>query len=542
MKHKISNNMMRLATIKHRYQSDARLRALRDGDVPAPLLMVVVPLFLLIASTPLFVSRFPPLGDYPNHLARIYILAEYAKIPQFHTVYDINWNIVPDLAMDILVPPIAGVVGIEAAGRVFIFAIFLVTVAGALLVNKALYGRVSIGALFVFCILYNGILDWGLMNYLFGIGVSMIGFGIYVMYRQKGELFRIIVSSLMSIVIFLCHLYAFAIYGILVIFYELSNSFENKTYKRLRHLLSDLTLAGIQAVVPVTILFFFSSTIHSVRDISEGGVETFDYGNMRRRLEGLSYMFGNYNTGIDLICYISIAVLVGYLLGRRGISMSRPALAALVFLCALYPVMPAVIFGVSSADRRLIVAIALVAVSAVRVSTRSWRELAAVGTVLVWVFALQVAIAGRSWMAYEGRLANYLTAFEQVEKGSNVALAIDPDASWFPINVRHVASLVVLQRQAFAPNIFATRGHQSITLTEKYQRIARAAPRSELYNRLLAISEDGSREELDSTVKGSLAPFEYLLVIHESQTAPRLARLGLQRIAFASDFDLYHLR
>jgi hypothetical protein len=79
-------------------------------------------------------------------------------------------------------------------------------------------------------------------------------------------------------------------------------------------------------------------------------------------------------------------------------------------------------------------------------------------------------------------------------------------------------------------------------LTEKYQRIADAVPRSEVYNQLMAISEDGSRAELDHMIEGSLAPFEYLLVIHESSTAPRLARLGLQRIASASDFDLYRLR
>ena len=86
--------------------------------------------------------------------------------------------------MDILVPSLATIFGIETSGLIFTFLIFVVTVCGALLVNKALYGRVSIGALFVFCILYNGIFAWGFMNYLFGLGMAMLAFGMYLLFQQ----------------------------------------------------------------------------------------------------------------------------------------------------------------------------------------------------------------------------------------------------------------------------------------------------------------------------------------------------------------------
>ena len=72
--------------------------------------------------------------------------------------------------------------------------------------------------------------------------------------------------------------------------------------------------------------------------------------------------------------------------------------------------------------------------------------------------------------------------------------------------------------------------------------MAEAAPWNEIYERLLTIYEARNRKELDALVKGSLADFQYLLVIHESPTTPSLADLGLDRIAYASDFDLYRLR
>jgi uncharacterized membrane protein len=87
-------------------------------------------------------------------------------------------------------------------------------------------------------------------------------------------------------------------------------------------------------------------------------------------------MFGNYNQGIDLISYVSIAVFIGFMLGRRRIMIARPMLAALVFLCAVFVIIPAVVFTSSSADRRLIAAIALVAVSSLHLSVRAVDRIA----------------------------------------------------------------------------------------------------------------------------------------------------------------------
>jgi hypothetical protein len=500
------------------------------------ILILVVPLLLGVAAIPLFVTRFPPLADYPGHLAITYILENYNQVPSFQATYTLEHGIYPNLAMDILVPSLAGMLGIEKSGLIFIFLIFVVTVCGALLVNKALYGRVSIGALFVFCILYNGIFAWGFMNYLFGLGMAMLAFGMYLLFQEHRTVFRIIVSSLLSMIVFICHLYAFAIYGILVIFYEIIKFLEMRSDRSVGKLFRNLSIAGAQAILPIVVFIYFSpmSSAHVVNQIQ--------FGNFKRKLEALSFMFGNYNQGIDLICYVSIAVFIGFMLGRRRITIARPMLAALVFLCGVFVIMPAVVFSSSSADRRLIVAIALVAVSSLNLSVRSWRELLAAAATIGSVYLLQIGIAEHSWAAYEPRLRSYLAAFQSVKEGSNVAVAVDPNASWFPINVRGVASLLVLQRNAFPSQQFLWRGQNPVALSEKSERMAKAAPWDELYERLLAIYEARNRKELDQMVKGPLAEFHYLLVIHESPITASLADLGLDRIAYASDFDLYRLR
>ena len=100
----------------------------------------------------------------------------------------------------------------------------------------------------------------------------------------------------------------------------------------------------------------------------------------------------------------------------------------------------------------------------------------------------------------------------------------------------------MLQRNAFPSQQFLWRGQNPVALNDKSERIAKAAPWDELYDRLLAVYEARSRKELDEMLKGPLAEFHYLLVIHKSSMTASLADLGLDRIAHASDFDLYRLR
>jgi hypothetical protein len=111
----------------------ARFRQLREGTISLGILIFVVPLLLGVAAIPLFVTCFPPLADYPGHFAITYILENYNLVPSFQATYTLEHGIYPNLAMDILVPSLAGMLGIEKSGLIFIFLIFVVTVCGRLI-------------------------------------------------------------------------------------------------------------------------------------------------------------------------------------------------------------------------------------------------------------------------------------------------------------------------------------------------------------------------------------------------------------------------
>src|SRR5487761_1576204 len=65
--------------------------------------------FLLAAAmlSPLAWTSVPALVDYPNHLARMWILVHCARIPALARNYVVHWRVLPDMAMDFVVPALA---------------------------------------------------------------------------------------------------------------------------------------------------------------------------------------------------------------------------------------------------------------------------------------------------------------------------------------------------------------------------------------------------------------------------------------------------
>ena len=105
---------------------------------------------------PLIYTLVPPLQDYPNHLARMFALASLPGNETLGRFYQVEWAAIPNLIMDLVVPPLVPVFGVYLAGRIFIGATLLLMLLGPMALQRAVYGRWSawpfVGGIFV----YNG--------------------------------------------------------------------------------------------------------------------------------------------------------------------------------------------------------------------------------------------------------------------------------------------------------------------------------------------------------------------------------------------------
>src|SRR5262249_33417164 len=110
----------------------------RSGSVTGPQVAVLFAAFVLLISIPICTHLLPPLSDYVNHLARMQVIATLSKNPQLAQFYQIDWQVIPNLTMDFIVPPLARVMNIYVAGQAYIVAMFALIIFGILMLNRAL--------------------------------------------------------------------------------------------------------------------------------------------------------------------------------------------------------------------------------------------------------------------------------------------------------------------------------------------------------------------------------------------------------------------
>jgi hypothetical protein len=91
---------------------------------------LVLALLIGAALAPVLLVRIPAMVDYPNHLARMYLLSA-AGSPAANPYYRVEWAIYRNLALDLVVPQLAQVFGVEAAMRVFLLGSQILVIGGA---------------------------------------------------------------------------------------------------------------------------------------------------------------------------------------------------------------------------------------------------------------------------------------------------------------------------------------------------------------------------------------------------------------------------
>src|SRR3989449_4571496 len=166
-----------------------------------------------IASVPILLYPWPPLSDYINPLARMHVIAAVGSDPNLALFYQVEWQVIPNLMMDLIVPILQRVMNVYLAGQIYTIMSFVLILSGTLALNRQLYRHWSVLPLIAFPLLYNNVFLVGTMNYLFGIGLSLWALATWVALRERALALRLTVSTLFVLALFFCHLFAVGVYG-----------------------------------------------------------------------------------------------------------------------------------------------------------------------------------------------------------------------------------------------------------------------------------------------------------------------------------------
>ena len=83
-------------------------------------------------------------------------------------------------------PPLARFHAVEAAGRLFIALTMVLPVIATVALHRTLHGRVGFWPLCSLLFVYNTALYWGFLDFLFGLGVALLGFSGWVASESVG--------------------------------------------------------------------------------------------------------------------------------------------------------------------------------------------------------------------------------------------------------------------------------------------------------------------------------------------------------------------
>lgn len=422
-------------------------------------------LFLLlfgISQIPLWSVRFPPLVDYPNHLARMHIISRIHESNILQTYYSIHWQLIPNLAMDVVTPLLSRFMPLETAGKVFISLIFFLMAGGTMALHYALHRRISFWPLFAFVFLYNRIFLWGLLNYLFGVGLLLFAYACWIYFEKRSLFLRLLISTLFAIGLFFSHLFALGVYGLCIIGHECYKIRHDPVQKPAVQWVA----MTAQFVIPAILLIFFSPTAASSTS------QKITYGDFSRKVIALVNPILNYDIALDIVTVLVLAGFMIFAIFKKQIRISNPLMYPLALLVLAFAAMPTVMFSAYGADVRIPIAFAFLAIAAIELESQKFVKIAMI--LLLIVFSVRLGFITKNWQAADKTYAQYVEAFEKIEEGSRLFSAIAYPGQWtpFPIPVTHFSCIAVIQRSAFVPSLFAYPTQQPLEFADTYKTLA----------------------------------------------------------------------
>ena len=435
-------------------------------------------LFAGIAAIPILLHPLPPLSDYINHLSRMHVIAAIGSDSDLARFYEVNWQVIPNLMMDMVLPVLVRVMSIYAAGQAYTIASFVLILSGTFALNRQLHGRWSVLPLAAFPLLYNYVFLVGTMNYVSGIGLSLWALVVWSRLRERNLLLRLTVSMLFVAALFFCHLFALGTYGLGLLAFELHRLWlsdparfgrysAGSTTRTLPSRLFDFAATGLP-FLPVLPLLMMSPTWGLRGEISW---------ELTGKIDGLVYVIGVYSDAVTMLLAAIVAVVVGFALYHRALKFHAFGYTLLAVGTIVYVAMPRIIFDTYMADQRLPISLAFIVVACAQLDLRQLGlRYAFVRPGLVAVLAL--LLAGRvlevqtMWTALSPGTASFRESVELIDRGAKVMVAYaDPDGGDDVRNLGlvHAACIAVIERSALVTTVFTVVGKQVLHVRDDYR-------------------------------------------------------------------------
>jgi hypothetical protein len=435
-------------------------RPRRTAEFSGAQVAVLFAALALVASIPIITHPLPPLSDYVNHLARMHVIASIRHDADLSRFYEIDWQIIPNLMMDLVVPRLTAFMTVYHAGQVFTIAAFVLIGSGTLLLNRALFGSWSVLPLISLPLLYNHIFLVGVMNYVFGIGLALWGLALWIFLRERFWAIRLVVSAVFVVALFFCHLFAVGIYGVGLLAIELTRLWMTRERPLVPRLL-DFLATGIP-FLPVVPLLLKSPTWDLVSEF---------YWEKLGKIDGLVYVVEVYS---DIVAFLLIAAAAAgaiWAARHRLLRLHPVGWAMLGVGSAVYVAMPHMLFATYMADQRLPIALAFMVIGCVHLEMRHRMVRRGFLALLLFLLVARVIEVDVAWADLSGNSMEFRDSVKRIKRGSSVLVAYGDKTAGDDVSdlgLVHAACLAMIERSALVTTAFTVQGKQVMHVRPAY--------------------------------------------------------------------------
>ena len=482
-----------------------------------------------VVLSPTLLVDIPAMGDYLNHLARMHILSA-AGTTAANPFYEVKWGPYPYLAMDLLVPALASVLGVEAATKSFLLLSQVLIVTGAMMLEGVVKGRQQFAGLSALALLYSLPFAWGFLNFEFGMGVALWGISAWLLIRDRSQILQLFAHSLFATVVYASHFLAFGIYGAVIGLYELWRFNQGRNVKK-----AAITLAILANPLVLLLIAFGLDAAGSYRSewIFAG------------KLYSIFHAMSGYNRVLSALA-MALVIAAAYVMCRRGnLKIVHAGTWIAVGLALIFLAMPFRVSGSAFADVRVLVAAGLVLPAFITIEPASVNLGARCAIAL---FALvNAAHVASIWVSYKGEYTRIKASFGLIERHSKVLVGHsgdgkDPPSDLGELPIHHAPVLAVGFASALVPSLAAFAGILPVQMRTSFKDFGVVEPGYESpvpLPLLRAIADGLDTDAIPQHARAWHRRYQYLYLVGPRIPNPMPGRL--QELSGGNRFALYRI-
>jgi hypothetical protein len=399
--------------------------------------------FFLIAClllAPIWLVKYPPLLDYPNHLARTFVLAHlHDRAFRFQQFYSGDWGFYPYLTMDLSLIALQRIVPVLLAGRIFLsFCMLALPLAAWFFLRQANPGEDHL-ALWALLQAHNIFFLYAFLNFHLSVALGLVAAGLWLRYLARPRLALWFLLVAVCTAIYFTHLVGFALTALLVTAYGWLA----------RRKMREILLTWL-AFLPGALLYLYSSRV----GLTAG--RDFTLRTFTGKFDGFWDIMHGYSKQLD---HITLLALVVYFLAacwrNPDFRWNTRWLGLAAVLLVVYWALPWGFGEEWDLDIRVLPVLFVVILATAKVGRRGWK----LAPLALLLFVARTADMTKNFIAAQPELAGLARSFQATPANARVLPIVEADED-DPVRhpFAHFWAYGVVQRGWFSPYLFQIKG------------------------------------------------------------------------------------